>query len=246
LLLHTPGGSIAATESLVDYLHQIFGNDIRAIVPQIAMSGGSMIACACKSILMGKHSNLGPCDPQIDGFPAIAVKRQFEQMYDDIIADARAADVWGPMLKQLGPSFLKECDWAIEWAEDFVRKSLANNMFAGQPDAAAKADAVTTEMTAADKTKGHDKHFHSQDCIDMGLIIESLEADSKLQDLVLTVHHCFMHTLSNSAAVKVIENHRGQALIKNSQTGFPLSFLGLGGPPQFGGIPGDSGALSGG
>lgn len=47
LMLHTPGGEIAATESLVDYLKQMFGDDVRAIVPQIAMSAGTMIACSC-------------------------------------------------------------------------------------------------------------------------------------------------------------------------------------------------------
>lgn len=41
LVLHTPGGNTAATESLVDYLRSVFGNDIRAIVPQLAMSGGA-------------------------------------------------------------------------------------------------------------------------------------------------------------------------------------------------------------
>jgi ClpP class serine protease len=44
LLLHTPGGDTAATESLVDYLRSMFGTDIRAIVPQLAMSAGTMIA----------------------------------------------------------------------------------------------------------------------------------------------------------------------------------------------------------
>ena len=58
LLLHTPGGEMAATESLVEYLRAMFGTDIRAVVPQIAMSAGTMIACACREILMGKHSNL--------------------------------------------------------------------------------------------------------------------------------------------------------------------------------------------
>lgn len=33
LLLHTPGGDIAATESLVDYLYSIFEKDIRVIIP---------------------------------------------------------------------------------------------------------------------------------------------------------------------------------------------------------------------
>lgn len=67
LILHTPGGDMAATESIVDYLRKMFGVNIRAIVPQMAMSGGTMIACACKEIIMGKHSNLGPIDPQVYG-----------------------------------------------------------------------------------------------------------------------------------------------------------------------------------
>ena len=63
LFLHTPGGDVGATESLIDYLHDSFGGDIRAIIPQIAMSGGTMIACSCKEIIMGKQSSLGPIDP---------------------------------------------------------------------------------------------------------------------------------------------------------------------------------------
>lgn len=59
LLLHTPGGSVGATESIVDYLHRMFKDDIRVVVPQLAMSAGTMIACASKEIIMGKQSNLG-------------------------------------------------------------------------------------------------------------------------------------------------------------------------------------------
>src|SRR5438128_1845442 len=36
LFLHTPGGSMAATESLVEYLRKMFPGNIRAFVPQIA------------------------------------------------------------------------------------------------------------------------------------------------------------------------------------------------------------------
>lgn len=46
LFLHTGGGDIAATESLVHYLQEMFGNNIRAVIPQIAMSAGTMIACS--------------------------------------------------------------------------------------------------------------------------------------------------------------------------------------------------------
>jgi ClpP class serine protease len=77
LVLHTPGGDTAATESLVHYLRAMFGTDIRAVVPQLAMSGGTMIACACKKIIMGKQSSLGPVDPQLGGVPAHGVVEEF-------------------------------------------------------------------------------------------------------------------------------------------------------------------------
>lgn len=41
LILHTPGGVVSATESIVRYLRNIFGTDIRVIVPHLSMSGGT-------------------------------------------------------------------------------------------------------------------------------------------------------------------------------------------------------------
>src|SRR6476661_1744315 len=55
LILHTPGGDLAAAESIVDYLYSMFGKDIRAIIPQISMSAGTLMAMACKEIMMGKQ-----------------------------------------------------------------------------------------------------------------------------------------------------------------------------------------------
>lgn len=65
LILHTPGGDMAATESLVDYLRSMFGTDVRAIIPQLAMSGGTIMALSCNKIIMGKESSIGPIDPQL-------------------------------------------------------------------------------------------------------------------------------------------------------------------------------------
>lgn len=50
----------------------------------------------------------------------------------------------------------------------------------------------------------------------MGLKIKMIESDPELQDLVLTVHHCCMHTLMNTPAFKIIENQLGTALVKNA------------------------------
>ena len=63
LLMHSPGGSPDAAEAVVNYLRSKF-TDIRVIIPQAAMSAATMLACAANRIVMGKHSSLGPIDPQ--------------------------------------------------------------------------------------------------------------------------------------------------------------------------------------
>lgn len=98
LILHTPGGDTAATESIADYLWQIFKGDIRCFVPQIAMSAGTMIAFSCKEIWMGKQSSLGPVDPQFSGIVAHGVLEEFKKAYEEIINDPRTVPVWQPVI----------------------------------------------------------------------------------------------------------------------------------------------------
>jgi hypothetical protein len=216
LFLHTPGGSVAAMESLVHYIKQLFGNDVRAFVPQIAMSAGTMIACSCKEIFMGKHSNLGPVDPQINGLHAYAVVEQLEMAYEDIIQDNRRAYVWNPILSNYTPGFVQQCEWAIQRSKDLVQGYLKENMFAGRTNAKQLADQVVTVLTDFGSDKGHDWHVHADACKIAGLEIRDLEnpGDRKLQDLVLTVHHCFMYTLSNTGCFKMVESHVGRRWVK--------------------------------
>jgi hypothetical protein len=222
LILHTPGGDGAATESLIFYLHEMFGHNIRAIVPQIAMSAGTIIACSCKSILMGKHSNIGPVDPQFGGIPAIGIINELEMAYKQITTDPRYALLWNPILQNITPSFVQQCEWAIERGKDLIRHALEEGMFAEiTPEDKKKAmvDKAVTRLSELKDNKTHSKHFHYDDCKDMGLNVEMLETkgNGELQDLVLTVHHSFMITLGNSPAFKIIENHQGRALVKQQQ-----------------------------
>lgn len=214
LILHTPGGGIAAAESLVDYLRRIFGGDIRAIVPHMAMSAGTMIACACKSIVMGKQSNLGPIDPQLNGLPAAAVKKEIERAIAEIAAKPERLQFWQFVLNKYNPTFVGQCDQAVTMAAEFVRARLMDNMFSGDQDAAAKADAIVNGLSDIEDNKSHARHIHIDKCEALGLKIEHLEADQELQESVLTVHHCFMHSLTVSGAAKLVENHNGAAFMK--------------------------------
>jgi hypothetical protein len=138
LILHTPGGQTTATQSFVDYLHSKFER-IEAIVPTYAMSAGTMISLATDHIVMGRHSQLGPIDPQMPfggrTVSAQAVVDQFARARQEIVGtsaepgDTAAAHLWAPVLQSLGPSVLQEAQNAIDYSEQLVAAWLSEHMF---------------------------------------------------------------------------------------------------------------------
>jgi ATP-dependent protease ClpP protease subunit len=212
IFLHTPGGETAATESIVDYLRAMFGNDIRAIIPQLAMSAGTMIACACNKIIMGKHSSLGPIDPQLGGMAAHGIIEEFERAKREIAEDSSRIPVWQPIIAKYNPTLIGECEKAIKWSQEMVAEWLVSGMFEGKKDAKKRAKKIIEELGDHALTKSHARHISFDRAKDMGL--EVLELESKildLQDAIMTVHHACNLTLSATGAYKIIENHNGVA-----------------------------------
>lgn len=232
LILHTPGGAIAATESLTNYLRQMFGRDIRAIVPQIAMSAGTMLSLSCKSIVLGKQSSLGPIDPQIGGIPADVVVTEFQRAYEEIKQDPVKAHVWAPILGRYMPSFLTQCEYAVQWSKKFVQEVLETNMLADDQNKVAKASTIVSALSSAEVNKAHNKHIHIDKLKELGVSVERLEDDPNFQDALLTVHHCFIHTMASTTAIKIVENNDGRAAVRHiAQPSGPQSIsFGFGSP----------------
>ena len=225
LILHTPGGEMAATESIVDYLRSMF-DDIRAVVPQLAMSGGTMIACACRSILMGKQSSLGPIDPQLNGMAAHGIIEEFKKAYEEMTKNPVGIPLWQPIIAKYEPTLIGECEKAIKWSQEMVKEWLVSGMLKGQDKKEENADKIIEELVDHALTKSHIRHLTPSRCEVIGLDIEYMEEDQALQDAILSVHHACMHTLSATSTVKLIENHDGKAyVIHGTQVRTPL-------PPQ--------------
>lgn len=217
LLLHTPGGSMAATESLVDYLRAMFGNNIRAFVPQIAMSAGTMIACATAEIFMGAHSSIGPIDPQYGGMPAHGLIEEFEKAAKEVKSDKSRILVWAPILQKINPTTLSECIKASQWAKEMVQEWLETGMLKDEPKKKTIAKKIVKGLTDAAENKSHSRHIGIDRAAELGIKVRRLEDDQALQDAVLSVHHSCIATLQGTAATKIVENHLGVAFIQQAQ-----------------------------
>lgn len=204
LILHTPGGDIAATEKIIDYLHSIFKGDIRSIVPQMAMSAGSMIAVSCKEIMMGKQSCLGPFDPQIGGVACQSVLKEFEKAKDDIRQNPHALGLWQVMFSKYNPTFLVTCEQAIELSDDLADEILSKNF-----SEKSKRKEILKAFNNNDVTKVHSRHISKDKCKAVGLNIIDMEQNQHLQDMILSLHHCYMIYLENTVVTKIVENNIG-------------------------------------
>lgn len=210
LILHTPGGDIAAAESIVDYLHLVFGDNIRAIIPQMAMSAGTMIALSCPTIIMGKESSLGPVDPQYHGLSCQEAVDEFEQAVAEVSTNPASLGLWQLRISKYTPTFLVSCKNALDWSKSYTKNWLARNYKLD--------DVAATEMSKPfvehSETKSHSRHISLGQCKKIGLNIVDLENDDELQNLILSLHHAYMIFFDKSIAFKAVENQLGARYLR--------------------------------
>jgi hypothetical protein len=222
LILHSPGGQAEATDRLVRYMRSKFDH-IRVFVPLAAMSAATMWAMAADEIVMGKHSQLGPIDPQITlpsgiTVPAGALIEQFQTVSDECAADPSRLTGWLPTLQQYPPGLLNVCETAGALAKELVGEWLGAHMLSGNQEAASEV----AEWLSNDHVHlSHSRAITRDQLRERGLNVVDLEDDQDLQDAVLSVHHAVMHTLSSTPSYKLIENHIGRAFI---QSGGQIAF----------------------
>ena len=197
------------------------------------MSAGTMIACAAKEIIMGKQSSLGPIDPQYFGMSAHGILEEFNRAYTEIqdaynlslsnpddtklASDVQAKlAVWQPIIAKYNPTLIGECEKALDWSKSMVQEWLSNNMFQTVENREHIIENILNELEDHSISKSHGRHLSKAKCKNIGLNIVDLEADAQLQDLVLSVHHASVHTLTGTNAFKIIENQNGIASIQLS------------------------------
>lgn len=226
LIVHSPGGSPESAEAMVSYLRSKF-DDIRVIIPQAAMSAATMLACSSDRIMMGKHSSIGPIDPQMivetplgpQAVPAQAIIDQFRMAQRECQNPALLGS-WLPMLGQYGPALLVECDEALKLSKDLVTRWLSRYMFRNESDSDSRASMIAGALTDHNSFKSHGRHISRDQARTLGgkgLVVDDLEIDQKTQDAVLSVFHATIHTFNGTSAVKLLENHLGRAYVKSVQ-----------------------------
>lgn len=228
VLVHSPGGSPEACESIVRLLRRRFSH-VRFIIPGIAKSAATMLALSGNELLMDPNSELGPIDPQIvrqtgRGIvvsPAQSIIDQFEQARVQIQSTPSSTPAWYPILQDMAPSLLAQCQNAIELSKTLVADWLQEYMFAGDTDASSKAAAIAEWLGNHNNFRSHARRVDISELARQGVKVQDISTDSKLHNLVRSLYYSVCQTFDRSACYKFYENHHGKGLYRLVNTAPP-------------------------
>lgn len=213
LILHSNGGSPDAADMIVAYLREKFDH-IRVIVPQQAMSAATMIACGANQLVLARHSFLGPIDLQLqvaDG--SVVAAQEVLDQYQLIRSEIKdPTEFWSGAGERYFPTLLVNCQNALAYGRELVERHLREVMFAGRN--AKLAAEIANDLGNHAKHKNHGRRLSRKYLRHLGLTIVDLESDQMAQELVLSIHHCVMHTLAFVPALsKMVQNHLGKVVV---------------------------------
>ena len=168
-LLHTGGGVVETVEKMVEVIRYHY-KEIWFVVPDLAMSAGTILCMAGDKIYMDYSSALGPIDPQVrnkDGsyVPALGYLDQVEDLLDksnrQVMTDAEFAVFQNldfaelkryEQAKNLSTSLLKE--WLAKYKFKDWEKHSSDNRPVTEEDKETRAQEIATQLN-------DHKHWHS-------------------------------------------------------------------------------------
>jgi len=210
ILIISNGGSAEASERIVNLLRSRF-DSIRWIVPFNAYSAATLLCLSGDAIIMGPAGTLGPVDPQINGIPARAILRAFEEVVERLKTEGPAAlPAYMPLLAKYELHLLEICKSALELSRELVQKWLSQYMFRCKPKNK-KVVRCVEFFSSFDIHKSHGRSINRESARGMGLSVVFAEDIIGLPELLRSLTNQYKWFFDNFPVIKIIEDGRGRS-----------------------------------
>lgn len=131
VVLQTYGGVVEVVERIVDVIRKFY-QEVTVIVPDLAMSAGTVLALSADKIMMDYFSRLGPIDPQIVKddrlVPALSYLNQYEKLNKKAM-EGNLTTAEYAMLQQFDVGELYQFEQARELSVELLVKWLSQYKF---------------------------------------------------------------------------------------------------------------------
>jgi hypothetical protein len=204
VMLETEGGSIEVVERIADVFRYHYSKEINFIIPNYAMSAGTILAMSGDNILMDYFSVLGPIDPQVrrpsmgDRFvPALGYLAKYDELIKKSASGKLTAAEIAFLVEKFDPAELHQFEQARELSVELLKRWLVQYKFKNWEKTRTTCKVVTQKMKEdraskiarllndTKKWKSHGRGL-SKGVLDkeLNLIIEDFGADPELRACV--------------------------------------------------------------
>ena len=214
LVLHSPGGYAESAEHIVDYLRSNY-QEVRVIVPYLAMSAATLIACSADEVMMGKQSALGPIDPQIslpvEGGTRVVAAQDILEQFNELLVLAKKEGVEAvfPMFGQFGPDLIIRARTSIDFNEMLAQTWLGKYMFSNLKDAEKGpiASDLSGWLISREEMKSHSRCLSAGTLKERKFKVVDLEENREVNKAVLSAFYVLQQMFEQSNVLKMVTNH---------------------------------------
>lgn len=151
VVLETDGGSIETTERIADVFRHHYKGEVSFLIPNFAMSAGTILVMSGDRILMDYYSILGPIDPQVPNsegemVPGMGYIEKFKELVDKSSKGQLSSAELAFLLDKFDPARLHWLEQAREHGVDLLKKWLVQRKFKNWTKTASRKVTVTEPM----------------------------------------------------------------------------------------------------
>ncbi len=204
VIVDTPGGYAEITERIVE-LMRFHYDEVKFLVPDKAMSAGTILVMSGDAIIMDQFSRLGPVDPQIylEGKATPVSVLSYLEAYQEIVQKSKKRDLTTAelvLLQQFDLADLRQYELSAqlsvtliqEWLIRYKFKDWSTHSDSKEPvtreEKEERAKEIATALSDQSTWRTHQRMI-SRDTLEiLKLKIDKLEDDCHLASLVSDFH----------------------------------------------------------
>ncbi|HHQ6001819.1 TPA: SDH family Clp fold serine proteinase [Morganella morganii] len=224
IILQTTGGSVESVEKLVEITRNFY-DEVYFIVPDYAMSAGTIWCMSGDKIYMDYASSLGPIDPQVPTaenkwVPALGYLDKVEE----IISKSKQGDVTQAelmMLSRLDLAELRRYEEARELSKELLKKWLVDYKFkewvrketSGEPvtdsDKTRRAEEIAVILSDNKRWHSHSRSIGIRTVVDdLNLKVEDYSRDADFSLNLKGIHNLLIEfQMKSNREIVVIGSH---------------------------------------
>jgi ClpP class serine protease len=213
IIINSPGGSGISAERILNICKSYSGTgEFVSIVPNKAKSAATMVCMGASKIYMGKTSELGPIDPQIQfkddrgnitSFALCNLIQSYEELFDNAVKEKGNLEPYIQQLANYDARQIKKYKGAVQLSEDLAIQALKNGMMNHLTKSVIQKK-IKVFLTP-DKTKDHGRPIFYSEARRCGFNIDLMNSKSDLWKLSYELF-VRLNNFTSTKVAKCIEN----------------------------------------